>query len=320
MKNTKLTILLAILLFIISSCAQLKTRDQVKKQVKSSGDKVFASGEDDAGNESLPGSAGTPMDEHPAEGEVDEGEAAAQPATLPKISIIISAGGAKSIAGLGVIKAFRKAKIPIHSVSGVEFGSFVAALYAKSNSVNDAEWQLSKVKDVDLSKPLSNKELYKLIDTVWNSETIETFSTPFSCTSTNMIRKKTYVLAKGAARQVLSFCMPYPPLFEPIDQSYAAPKAIPQLIKYQLRQKSDIIVYVNVLNERDNDYVKPADSVLNLLWIENMFYSELDNVIQLNVPSRNYELRQLSAYRELINLGEMSAQSTIEKLQKNFGF
>lgn len=296
----------------LASCAQLKSRKEIRQDVKKTGDQVFTM---PGGGDSAPGDE-APMDEHP----VDAAEGAGQSSMVaPKISVVISGGGAKSIAALGVIKAFREAKIPIHSVAGVEFGSLIAALYAKNNSVNDVEWQLSKIKDTDFGKPLSNKDLNKMLDSIWKNESVESFATPFSCTSLNLNRKKSYILAKGSARQVLSFCLPYPPLFEAVGQSYAAPKAIAQLFRHQFRLKADIIVFVNVLNERDNDYAKPVDSMLNLLWVENQIPVENERIYSLDVPARNYDIRQVSAYRELIELGEKSAKRMIENLQKSFG-
>lgn len=304
----KRILFLCVICLFISSCAQLKTR---KASPKNSPTEV------NQGSSVVSPAEGGSMDEHPAE-DLQNSEGASGAIVAPKISVIISAGGAKSIAGLGVLKAFQKAKIPVYTVGGVEFGSLVAALYAKSNSLSEAEWQLSKIKDTDFSKSLSNRDLAKFLESMWKNESIESFSTPFSCTSLNFARKKSYVLTKGQVRQALSFCLPYPPLFDPVEKSYAAPKELQQLFRHQFRQKTDIIVFVNVLNDRDNDYVKPNDSMLNLLWVENVTNVASDRVLQLDVPARNYDIRQVSSYRELIDLGEKAAQRTIENLQKNF--
>lgn len=307
MRN-KTFLFVCLICFFILSCAQLKTRKTPQKG---------SSAEMNQSGTVVPSLEGGSMDEHPVEDSTTQ-EGVSSAIAAPKISVIISAGGAKSIAGLGVLKAFQKAKIPVHAVGGVEFGSLIAALYAKSNSINEAEWQLSKIKDTDFNKSLSNRDLAKFLESMWKNESIESFSTPFSCTSLNFARKKSYVLTKGQIRQALSFCLPYPPLFDAVEKSYAAPKELEQLFRYQFRQKTDIIVFVNVLNERDNDYVKPNDSMLNLLWVENVTNVASDRVLQLDVPARNYDIRQVSSYRELIDLGEKAAQRTIESLQKNF--
>lgn len=48
----------------------------------------------------------------------------------PKIGLVLSGGGAKGFAHVGVLKVLEEAKIPIDYIAGTSMGSIVGGLYA----------------------------------------------------------------------------------------------------------------------------------------------------------------------------------------------
>lgn len=64
----------------------------------------------------------------------------------PKIGLVLSGGGARGIAAVGVLKSFHKHNIPIDFITGTSMGSIVGGLYAAGYSVDQLE-ELVKTTD-----------------------------------------------------------------------------------------------------------------------------------------------------------------------------
>ncbi|MEE8588412.1 MAG: patatin-like phospholipase family protein, partial [Sulfurimonadaceae bacterium] len=61
----------------------------------------------------------------------------------PRIGLVLSGGGARGGAHLGIIKAFERHNIPIDAIVGTSMGSFVGGLYASGMSSSEIERQLT---------------------------------------------------------------------------------------------------------------------------------------------------------------------------------
>ena len=57
----------------------------------------------------------------------------------PKVGLVLSGGGAKGIAHIGVLKAIDSAGLKIDLVTGTSMGSIIGALYATGYSGNEIE-------------------------------------------------------------------------------------------------------------------------------------------------------------------------------------
>jgi NTE family protein len=82
---------------------------------------------------------------------------AAYASERPKIGLVLSGGGARGGAHLGVIKAFEKHRIPIDAIVGTSMGSLIGGLYAAGHSseaietlLTTTEW--SKVISIDYER------------------------------------------------------------------------------------------------------------------------------------------------------------------------
>ena len=61
----------------------------------------------------------------------------AQPSKRPKVALVLSGGGAKGFAHLGVLKVLEEEKIPVDIIVGTSIGSIVGGLYAIGYSADD---------------------------------------------------------------------------------------------------------------------------------------------------------------------------------------
>lgn len=65
-----------------------------------------------------------------AAGTAAQGQAAAAPSARPRIGLVLSGGGARGIAHIGVLKVLEEQRVPIDAIAGTSMGAVVGGLYA----------------------------------------------------------------------------------------------------------------------------------------------------------------------------------------------
>ena len=71
----------------------------------------------------------------------------------PKIGLVLSGGGARGAAHVGVLKILEENHIPIDMIAGTSFGAIVGGLYASGYSADELEKILE---NIDWQETLSN--------------------------------------------------------------------------------------------------------------------------------------------------------------------
>ena len=75
-------------------------------------------------------------------------------APRPKVGVVLSGGGAKGAAHIGVLKYIEEAGIPIDYIAGTSMGAIVGGLYALGYTPDE---MLEIISSVDWGKLISNK-------------------------------------------------------------------------------------------------------------------------------------------------------------------
>ena len=174
----------------------------------------------------------------------------------PKVGLVLSGGGAKGIAHIGVLKAIDSAGLKIDLVTGTSMGSIIGALYATGYSGNEIE---KVTKKLNWDELLSGKPVYKyvsidekdefgqysaevgikkyklqlatgLIDSqelwlvlnrmflpVYNIKDFSKFNIPFQCIATDLSNGKDVVLSKGDIVKAVRSSMAIPSVFTAVD-------------------------------------------------------------------------------------------------------
>ena len=174
----------------------------------------------------------------------------------PKVGLVLSGGGAKGIAHIGVLKAIDSAGLKIDYVTGTSMGSIIGGLYSVGYSGN----QIEKItKKLNWDELLSGKPIYKyvgidekdefgqysaevgiknhkiqtatgLIDSqelwlilnrmflpVYNIKDFSKFSIPFKCITTDLSNGKAIVIANGDIVKGVRASMAIPSVFTAVD-------------------------------------------------------------------------------------------------------
>jgi len=234
---------------------------------------------------------------------------------IPKIGLIFSAGGAKAWAHIGFIKEIEKAKWPIHSVAGFEWGAAVAAIYAHNLSANEVEWELSKVKDF--------KNIEETSHTIFSKKSVSDLKIPFVCASLNISKQVIYLLNRGQLDKLIPFCLAQPPLSKPHSQSVAEMHDITSLAQHLRATGASKIILINVLSQNSKrsfttDYLSPE----NILWVTSAALmakkiAGVDDTVNINMD--DYGLSDIDKKREIIASGTEKSYNDIQKLTKKYG-
>ena len=176
----------------------------------------------------------------------------------PKIALVLSGGGARGAAHVGVLKVLERAHVPIDFVVGTSFGAVVGGLYAVGNSaleieqiMRHQEWNqlfsnkpdrrlapLIERKDFRYQGQLSFKglspelptglyggqRLMELFDS-YTSECLlaadydfDRLPTPFRAVATNLLDGKAYVFREGRMTEALRASIALPLIFTPVEK------------------------------------------------------------------------------------------------------
>ena len=176
--------------------------------------------------------------------------------TRPKIGLVLSGGGAKGVAHIGVLKLIEKHEIPIDYITGTSMGSIIGALYAIGYSANEIEkiarsmdWdeifdgstkrRLISIEEKDqegkyvievpvkkgipiiptglISGQKLEMELTKITWSVHGVNDFSKFPIPFACIAANIETGEAVVLNKGYLPDAIRASMAIPSVFTAVE-------------------------------------------------------------------------------------------------------
>ncbi|WP_224489886.1 patatin-like phospholipase family protein [Robertkochia flava] len=148
------------------------------------------------------------------------------PASLEnqQIGLVLSGGGVKGMAHIGVIKALSEHDIYPHYISGVSAGALVGALYANNFNPEDMlaffkETPLFKYNFVTINKPgLFDTEKYLFaLEKYFPENRFEALHRPLYVTATNLQKGKPVYFQTGELIHPLLASAALPPVFSPVE-------------------------------------------------------------------------------------------------------
>ncbi len=219
--------------------------------------------------------------------------------------LVLSGGGAKGMAHVGVYKALEEQNIQIDYVCGTSIGSIMAALVAMDMSakeVSDMSEQVfmnnpTPVKDFNLFPfygLLSGKKINKLLKSVFKDIQIEDLWVPYFCVSSDLTSAKMRLHETG-------------PLWKSIRASISLPGVFPPVI-YENHVLVDGVVFNNIPVD-----IITKKGVGNVIGV-NLDTDEIKEVNVTELPSFlerwSSKLFRKDKYENLPNMMETIAKST----------
>ena len=141
------------------------------------------------------------------------------------VGLVLSGGGARGFAHLGVIQALREARIPIDFVGGVSIGAIIAAGLAMGWS--DEEMRLRYRRGFVDTNPVNDytfplvaltrgRKVSRLLEREYGATLIEDLRRPFFCISANLTSGLTFEHRTGALAQALRASVAIPGVMPPV--------------------------------------------------------------------------------------------------------
>lgn len=175
------------------------------------------------------------------------------------VALVLSSGGARGVAHIGVIEALEEAGYSISTIAGSSMGAVVGGVYAAGRLQDYKEWmcnldKLDVLKLLDFTLSTQGfvrgervfNEMKKFIDDC----DIEDLNIPFKAVATDIVNKKEVVFSKGSLYTALRASAAIPSVLKPsiIDDVEMVDGGVinPLPIKHVERSKTDILIVSDV--------------------------------------------------------------------------
>jgi NTE family protein len=176
-----------------------------------------------------------------------------------KVALVLSSGGARGIAHIGVIEGLIANGYEISSVSGSSVGSLIGAYVACGELDVYKKWvceldRLNVFKLIDFTFSTSGfirgEKVFKSLEAIIPDRQIEDFTIPYAAVATDILNKEELVMKSGSMYQVIKASIAIPTVIRPVE--YKNHKLIdggvinPLPVNRVARTEGDILVVSNV--------------------------------------------------------------------------
>lgn len=176
-----------------------------------------------------------------------------------KVALVLSGGGARGIAHIGVIQELEKQGFEICSIAGTSMGAVVGGIYAlgKMNELKEWLFTLDKIKVFSLIDFTFNhhgfikgdKVLAKMQEFI-SDKNIENLDIPYTATATDIINSKEVVFTQGSVYDAIRASISIPTVIKPVKvgKSLLVDGGVLNNIPINnvVRQPNDLLVVVDV--------------------------------------------------------------------------
>lgn len=142
-----------------------------------------------------------------------------------KIALVLSGGGARGMAHIGVIEELEKRKYEIVSVTGTSMGSVVGAVYAMGKLEEFKDWlcSLDKMKvfrlmDFTLSKTglIKGEKVLNRMKEFMEDRNIEDLDIPYAAVAVDILNKREVVFREGKVYDAIRASISIPGVLTPV--------------------------------------------------------------------------------------------------------
>ena len=246
-----------------------------------------------------------------------------------KVSLVLSGGGARGIAHIGVIEELEKQGFEIVSISGTSMGALIGAVYSTGKMEEFKNWiytmdKIDVFKFIDLTFSsqglVKGGRVFKKMKEFIPDINIEDLKIHYSATATDITNKKEVIFTKGSIYEAVRASIAIPTVFTPVktENSLLIDGGVinPIPINHVKRTKDDMLIAVHVnanvpvYKPLITKYEKDKRQSIYLKKTE-MFQNELN---KNNIETKNEKLGYFKLINETVGLLTYQiSKMTIEK-------
>lgn len=196
----------------------------------------------------------------------------------PIVAVVLSGGGARGLAHVGVLRVLHEAGVPIDMIIGTSVGALVGAKYAAQPNILELEWMAQRVTKDDIFDfsflsgsmgPVQGDALLEFVGDNFEDKNIESFEIPFVAVAADLATGEKVQFDKGDVRNALRASVSIPGVFRPF--------------RYQDRLLIDGGVVENIPVSTAHE--RGADLVIASSVTKDVVASEIDNVVDVILQS-----------------------------------
>ena len=245
-----------------------------------------------------------------------------------KIGLVLSGGGARGFAHLGVIQALNDAGIFPNVISGTSAGALVGVLYADGYSAEEILKLLNSGSRLDFMRPAMPREgllqingIIKILKTALHAKNFEDLKIPMFVTATDLNNGKAVYFSKGDIFEPVIASASIPVLFQPVkidDISYVDGGVLDNLPLRPIENSCRILIgsFVNPVGymEKISGLISIAERTF-MLSMSKEIYEKAKKFDLFIAPLelRNYKILDPEKAHELFEIGY---KATSEKLKE----
>lgn len=253
----------------------------------------------------------------------------------PKIALVLSTGGARGIAHIGVIEELERQNYEITSIAGCSMGALVAASYStgKLQELKEHLLELNKIKILKLmdftvfgTGYLKGNKIMKKISEIIPDINIEDMPIPYTAIATNIQEGKEVVFRRGSLYDAIRASISLPLFFTPFEKDgyYLIDGGIscPLPLEFVSRHAGDILVAsiaynsesidrnMHLLNPTKLFYINQSMTIMIQKLIQNSIKSFQPNIV-IRAHTNDYNIFQFNKADEFIKQGILAVQKNV---------
>lgn len=255
------------------------------------------------------------------------------------VALVLSSGGARGVAHIGVIEELLESGYTITSIAGTSMGSMIGGMLAKGTLPEFKSWllkftKMDVIKFLDLTIAhggmIKGEKIMKVIGEFVGDINIEDLQIPYACVAADLTGRKEMIFTKGSLLQAIRASCSIPTVFLPVslDGMLLVDGGILNPLPLDLVQRNpgDLLIAVNVNanvpysppikeveSEEENHYGK-VRTLINERW-SGLIEQYVDK-FRNGKTQKADEVRLFDIISDSINLAQNRvALSTIEKFK-----
>ena len=139
-------------------------------------------------------------------------------------ALVLSGGGARGLAHIGVIEEFENQGFKITSVAGTSMGAMIGGIYAMGRLNDFKEW-VTKLDKIDVFNLIDftfssqgiikGDRVFRKLKSFIKDGNIEDFKIPYSCVATDITNEREVIFSSGSFYNAVRASLAIPTVFTP---------------------------------------------------------------------------------------------------------
>ena len=256
-----------------------------------------------------------------------------------KISLVLSMGGARGIAHIGVIETLLEYGYEIDSIVGSSMGAMVGAMYATGRMAECKEWLCSwdkrkmfQLADLTLSRDglVKGDRFIRELKQIVPDVPIESLPLPYAALATDILSEQEVKFTSGNLFEAIRASISIPMVFRPVRTEgrmlVDGGLLNPLPLRHAIRTPGDLLVAVDVNAPIDNGKRRRMNPYLLLSESSRLMMQQITRYdierfkpdILIQMSAHDYDMMEFHHARRIIQSGTEAARQTLEARARMF--